>query len=281
MFCLGFCVSREVALLFRNRPLHTKGPLCSTHGHKFLGAYFPSGPTSVQRGACQVATLVSLSAPYVPLIENVGLSLYRRSRHDCRPPARSLRKGAIMKPHVTHRSFIALVATAFLTLLISLAQAEPLTPKTVKAGTSPTLTVNSSGFFELSRLTASQVSVSPATGVSNIRIGNPTAQSATVTFDLASTAPAGQRMLVINAGDVTVSIKFIVEPGVTPVCTARNCLPPRVCDGNACVLPACGPANCRPPRFCDDGICIRPPICNPRCTPPKRCEAGNICRIPQ
>jgi hypothetical protein len=186
-----------------------------------------------------------------------------------------------MTTYARRQSLIALIATAFLTFSISLAQAQPITPKSVKAGTSPALTVNSSGFFDLSKVSASQVSVSPGTAVSNIRLSNATPQSATVTFDLASTASAGQRMLVINAGDVTVSIKFVVEPGVTPVCTAKNCLPPRVCDGNACVLPACGPANCRPPRFCDEnGVCMREAVCNPRCIPPKRCEAGS-CRIPQ
>ncbi|MEA2896114.1 MAG: hypothetical protein QOJ84_1729 [Bradyrhizobium sp.] len=186
-----------------------------------------------------------------------------------------------MTTYARRQSLIALIATALLTFSISLAQAQPITPKSVKAGTSPALTVNSSGFFDLSQVPASQISINPGTGVSNIRVSNATPQSATVTFDLASTAPAGQRMLVINAGDVTVSLKFVVEPGVTPVCTSKNCLPPRECDGNACVLAACGPANCRPPRFCDEnGVCMREPICNPRCIPPKRCEAGN-CRIPQ
>jgi hypothetical protein len=187
-----------------------------------------------------------------------------------------------MTVRARRQSLIALIATGFLTLLISLAQAQPVTPKSVKAGTSPVLTVNSSGFFDLSQVPASQISVSPATGVSNIRVGNATPQSATVTFDLASAAPAGQRMLVINAADVTVSIKFLVEPGAVAACGPRNCLAPRICEGNACVLPACGPSNCRPPRFCDDnGVCTRPPVCNPRCIAPKQCEPGNICRLPQ
>jgi hypothetical protein len=172
-----------------------------------------------------------------------------------------------MTIRATHRSFVALVATAFVTLLISLAQAQQITPKTVTAGTSPALTVNSSGFFDLSQVSASQISVSPGTGVSNIRISNATPTSATVTFDLASTAKAGQRMLVINAGDVTVSLKFQVEPGAARVCNASNCHRPRVCDGDTCVLPE--------PQL----------VCDPRCRPPRECQHNpkggpNVCGLP-
>lgn len=187
-----------------------------------------------------------------------------------------------MTSRATHRSFVALVATAFLALLVSPAQADPVTPKTVKAGTSPTLTVNSSGFFDLSQVSASQISVNPGTGVSNIRIGNATPQSAAVTFDIASTATPGQRMLVIATSDVTVSMRLLVEPGVVAACTPANCHPPRECDGNACVMAACNPSNCRPPRACnDDGICARLPVCNPGCRPPKECVAGNRCQFPR
>jgi hypothetical protein len=190
--------------------------------------------------------------------------------------------GCIMTTHARRQSFVAVIATAFLTLWVALAQAQPITPKTVKAGTSPTVTVNSSGFFDLSQVPASQISVSPATGVSNIRISNATPQSATVTFDLAATASAGQRMLVINATDVTVSIKFVVEPGAVAACTASNCRPPRACNGNVCDLPACGPSNCRPPKRCnDDGICITPPVCTPACRPPRECQSGNRCELPK
>jgi hypothetical protein len=175
----------------------------------------------------------------------------------------------------THRSIIALVATAFVTLLISLAQAQQITPKTVTAGTPAALTINSSGFFDLSQVSAARISVNPGTGVSNIRISNATPTSATVTFDLASSAKAGQRMLVINAGDVTVSLKFSVEPAAARVCNPSNCRPPKVCDGDKCVPPACSAANCRPPRSCnDDGICALSLICIPRCRPTMECKPG-------
>jgi hypothetical protein len=202
---------------------------------------------------------------------------------DCRSLAPKFEKGAIMTmtPLAIHRSFVALVAIAFLTLSISLAQAQPLVPNTVKAGTSSTLTVNSSGFFDLSQVSASQISVSPGTGIANIQISNATPLTATLTFDIASTATAGPRMLVINAGDVTVSIKLLVAPGAAPVCNSNNCRPPRVCDGDICVL-ECSAVNCHPPRFCDDnGVCSLPPVCNPRCRPPQECLPGNRCGLPQ
>ena len=181
----------------------------------------------------------------------------------------------------THRSFVALVATAFLALLVSLAQAQPLTPSTVTAGTSAALTVNSSGFFDLSQVPASQISVSPGTGIANIQISNTTPLSATVTFDIASTAAPGQRMLVVNAGDVVVSIKLLLAAGSAPVCNSSNCRLPRVCDGDACVL-ECSPANCHAPRSCnDDGFCALPLVCNPRCVSPRQCVPGNRCELPR
>ena len=172
-----------------------------------------------------------------------------------------------MRPLATHRTFVALVAAAILTLLVSQVQAQPLTPTTVTTGTSPALTINSSGFFDLSQLSASQVRVSPGTDVSNIRVSNATPQSAIVTFDLASTAKAGQRMLVINGDSVTVSLKFSVEAGA-PVCSPSNCRPPKICDGDTCVRP--------PPRL----------VCTPRCRPPKECQVSpttghNVCMLPQ
>ena len=140
---------------------------------------------------------------------------------------------------VRRQSFVALVTTALLIIVTMLAQADPITPSTVTAGTSPALTVNSSGFFDLSKVTSSQISISPSSGVSKLQIGNNTATSATVTFDLASTAKAGSRMLAINAGAVNVSLKFTVA-------SAQN-------------TNKCTPQNCRPPRSCDDkGLCTRP-----------------------
>jgi hypothetical protein len=167
---------------------------------------------------------------------------------------------------IKHRSFVALIATALLIFVTTLAQADPLTPSTVTAGTSPTLTINSSGFFDLSKVTSSQITISPSSGVSNLQIGAATPASATVTFNLSAKAPAGARMLVINAGDVNVSLKFTVQSATSNT-------------------NKCSAANCRPPKFCNDnGVCARPPVCNPRCRSPKVCvekSSGNVCETPQ
>jgi hypothetical protein len=166
-----------------------------------------------------------------------------------------------MMTFVGRQSFVVLVATALLLFASALAQADPVTPTTVTAGTSPTLTINSSGFFDLSKVTSSQISISPSSGVSKLQIGNATPVSATVTFNLSSSASAGARMLVINTGDVNVSLKFTVQ-------SDRN---------------KCTPSNCRPPRFCDDDKCVRPLVCNPRCRPPQECVKNgpvNVCKTP-
>src|SRR6266545_4173754 len=98
------------------------------------------------------------------------------------------------------RSLTGFAAIGLLCLLVSAAQAQaPLsvTPKTVKTGTSPALTVSSTGFFDLSQVSASQISIAPGQGVSGLRVSNPTAQSLILSFDLASGASTGQRSLNI------------------------------------------------------------------------------------
>jgi len=156
-------------------------------------------------------------------------------------------------------SFTVLLTTAFLFFASGLAHADPITPTTVTAGTSPTLTINSSGFFDLSKVNSSQISIMPASGVSKLQISNATPTSATVTFDLSSSASAGTRMLVINTGDVNVSLKFTVAS-----------------DRNKCTL-----ANCRRPRVCEDDKCVLPPRCDPACRPPKVCVKTNVCETPK
>ncbi|HYW62394.1 MAG TPA: hypothetical protein VE865_04245 [Bradyrhizobium sp.] len=155
------------------------------------------------------------------------------------------------------QSFIVLLTTVFLVFANGLAEADPITPTTVTAGTSPTLTINSSGFFDLSKVTSSQISISPPSGVSKLQVSNATPTSAAVTFDLSSSASAGSRMLVINAGDVIASLKFTVA-------SDRN---------------KCTPANCRRPKVCEDNQCIVPHRCVPACRPPKVCVRDNVCEL--
>jgi hypothetical protein len=186
------------------------------------------------------------------------------------------------------RWLAGLGALVFMSILLPAAQAQaPLSvaPKTVKTGTSPALTVSSTGFFDLSQISTSQVAITPGDGISGLRISNPSAQSLILSFDLASTASVGQRTLSISVDDVTVSLKLAVERGPPPPCSPQNCRAPSTCVSGVCTAPPrreCGPSNCRPPRQCnDEGACVRPPVCNPACRPPKECQPGNRCALPQ
>jgi hypothetical protein len=192
-----------------------------------------------------------------------------------------------MTTSATLRSLAGFAAIAILCLFASAAQAQApisVTPKTVKTGTSPALTVASNGFLDLSQIAASQFSVTPGDGVSGLRVSNPSAQSLILSFDLASGASTGQRSLTISLGDMTVSLKLTVERGLPPACSPRNCRAPRTCVDGVCTAPpppACSPANCRPPRFCnDEGVCMRRPVCNPACRPPRVCNDSGRCELP-
>ena len=147
-----------------------------------------------------------------------------------------------------------LLATVFISVSGSAVWAQApisISPKSIETGKSSTITVSSSGFFDLSKVTASEVSVNPNSGISNIQVGNATPQSLAVTLDVAARAAAGTRMLSINANDVIVSMRLAVTQSRDPN--------------------VCHPA-CRPPRSCEDGKCVRPVSCNPRCVSPKVCE---------
>jgi hypothetical protein len=154
------------------------------------------------------------------------------------------------------------------------------------AGTTPALTLTTIGFFDLSQVTPSQIAINPREGVSGLRVSNASPRSMILSFDLSAQATAGQRTLSIEANDVTVLIKFMVERAPPPVCSPRNCRAPNTCVNGVCTPPpppVCSPANCRPPRRCEDGVCVRPPpppVCSPRCRPPRICEDGR-CVIPQ
>jgi hypothetical protein len=166
-----------------------------------------------------------------------------------------------MTKHERYRSLVGLTASALLVLLMSMtaAQQPPIgvSPRDVKPGTSPTLTISSSGFLDLSQVSASQVGIEPSDGVSNLRVGNASPQSLSLSFDLAASAAPGARALSISVNDVTVSVRVLVDD-------------PQVC------RPACSP----PRPVCDDGICVRlPHACMPRCVSPKVCDDG-VCKTP-
>jgi len=186
------------------------------------------------------------------------------------------------------RSLVTGIAVALLTF-VSLAHAQaPLvvTPKTVRAGTTPALTITSNGFFDLSRIAVGQIAIAPNSGVSGMRVSNASPGSVILSFDLATTATSGPRTLSLEANDVTVLLKFAVE-AAPQVCSARNCRAPSTCVNGVCTAPpppVCSPANCRLPRRCEDGVCVRPtlpPACVPRCrAPTPHCVDGVCQRFP-
>jgi len=144
-----------------------------------------------------------------------------------------------MKTTPSIRLFIGLIIALLLSFPISPAEAQPIniSPKTVNAGTSPTLTISSSAsFLNLSQVSAAQLDINPRDAISNIQIKNATAERLVLSFDVASTALGGDRALVIKiTDDVNVSIRFVVvrDPNVC----SPECRPPARCESGVCKLP--------------------------------------------
>ncbi|MFY9655008.1 MAG: hypothetical protein WAK01_00260 [Methylocystis sp.] len=110
-----------------------------------------------------------------------------------------------------------------------------VTPNTVDAGATATLTISAPGTFDLSVVKESQIGVRPGDDVINLKILEQSAQHLKISFDLADTAPQAIRTLFINndAGATVVALDLNVNvPGniCVPPCTAPN-----VCSNNTCV----------------------------------------------
>ncbi len=217
------------------------------------------------------------------------------------------------KPFVNVPTFAGALHALLLSLVLLVGQAvtassQPaggsisLSPTEVETGTSPTLTLTTSGFFDLSEVRLPQVGIRPNQGVSNLKIVSATAQRMVLSFDLSGDASPGTRTLFIKdrRGGTAVALDLVVRRG--PNICRQECVPPRVCTNNRCQLPpnVCDPActsgqvcrnnRCIPdPDFCDppcnDKICARcvnrrcvTPRCSPACnnkgTPPTTCECG-------
>jgi hypothetical protein len=158
-----------------------------------------------------------------------------------------------------------------------------VTPDTVATGGSATVTLNTSGFFDLSVITEAQIGIRPGTDVSNIQIKSQTAQHLVLSFDIADTAVPGTRTLFItNSQDETVvALDLVFKVGVN-VCNPK-CVSPKFCRNNVCVSPRPPPPQCNPE--CDDdhrcvgGRCVD--LCQPHCRPPTPfCEGGRCTSRP-
>lgn len=158
-----------------------------------------------------------------------------------------------------------------------------VSPNAVFTGTSSTVTLSASGFFDLSQVRASQIAIRPSEGVSVIQIVSATAQRLTISFRISEEAATGTRTLLItNSGGATVvALDLALRLGLhicRPACEATQtcrenrcvgcaspCQEPLVCRGNACVAP---PEPPPPP----------PPLrCTPACRPGFECREGNTC----
>jgi hypothetical protein len=157
-----------------------------------------------------------------------------------------------------------------------------VTPNTVDTGASNAVTITTSGFFDLSQVTPSQIQVRPADGVSNFAISEQSAQHLALSFDVADTAAPGTRTLSISnsGGGPSVALDLTLKIGQN-VCIP-NCVSPAVCMSNQCVThtpPAqCNPA-CQEESSCVNGRCVD--SCNPHCTGGMVCvnDAGHfICK---
>jgi hypothetical protein len=83
-----------------------------------------------------------------------------------------------------------------------------ISPPPIPAGTSPTLSIASFSGFDLTGVTAAQVTINPSDGVSNVNVSGVTASSLNLSFALARCARGGQRTLTIR----TAAAPFQVTP---------------------------------------------------------------------
>jgi hypothetical protein len=181
---------------------------------------------------------------------------------------------------------------AFVTLLILLGLAGApssqvpsasitVEPDKVDIGTTATVTLFSSGFFDLSEVNLSQVGIRPKDDVSSLRIESATAQRMKLSFKISSEASVGVRTLFIKdrkgtANVVALDLAFKLAPHVCrPACAGHTSCKNNRCEPDPTICtPACGAC-----QRCVANSC-RPLTCNPPCNkdaiPPEACECG-IC----
>src|SRR5262245_23598869 len=105
-----------------------------------------------------------------------------------------------------------------------------ITPPPIPAGSSPTLSIASFGGFDLTGVTAAQVTIDPNDGVSNINVSALTASSLNLSFALAACARGGQRTVTIRGAP----LPFQVAP--VPNAPLIGVLPTAVTAGTSSTL---------------------------------------------
>jgi hypothetical protein len=136
------------------------------------------------------------------------------------------------------RFVIAPIMIILASLFCLSANADPISisPREIKAGTSPTLTITSSpSFINLAQLNAPQLAISPATDVTNFRIVSAAADQLTLSFDLARTAVGNRTLNIKLSDDVVVTINLVLDRD--PLICSPACVAPRSCENGRCQLP--------------------------------------------
>jgi hypothetical protein len=125
--------------------------------------------------------------------------------------------------------------------------AASVSPISVAAGMSPTMTLITNGTIDLGNVTAAsggqtnganQFGIKPNLGISNIKIIAQFAQELQFSMDIPSSATPGLWTLFVNdaSGHEVVALDVDITPSKTPPqkCTPENC-PGGRCVGNLCI----------------------------------------------
>jgi hypothetical protein len=117
--------------------------------------------------------------------------------------------------------------------------AASVSPFSVAAGTSPTMTLITNGTIDLGNVTTQQFGIKPNLGISNIKIIAQFAQELQFSMDIPSSATPGLWTLFVNdaSGHEVVALDVDITPSKgtpPPKCTPENC-PGGKCVGNLCI----------------------------------------------
>jgi hypothetical protein len=125
--------------------------------------------------------------------------------------------------------------------------AASVSPNSVAAGVSPTMTLSTNGTIDLGNVTTQQFWMKPTVGTSNYKIIAQSAQELRFSMDIASSATPDLRTLFVNdASGHEVALDVNITSPV-PKCTS-HCKPGDVCTSGVCT---CSQLIC--PRI--GGIC--------------------------
>jgi hypothetical protein len=120
-----------------------------------------------------------------------------------------------------------------------------VSPSSVTAGTSPTLTVASTGCMSLAGVGSGQVNITPVTGISSLNVTNATTTQLNVSFTLASNATTGAHTLTVAGASTSFNVASPPPPPPPPTCPGGG----RCCEtnpaGTICTVCVTPPQQCQ------------------------------------